>query len=142
MELIYLFMLFLVFFGSFLIVSLSPCRYSQLAGLLLRPGAQLERPAAASAHRHGEERRDPAGRGQPAGSEELPLLPPVHLTDLPPAALGGHTESAGAATQLRPGAAPAGGTGSPQWPPALLFDWTIYTLNSGATKIKAALALA
>lgn len=89
--------------------SLSLRRYSELARLFLRPGAQLERPAAASAHRHGEERWDPTRRGQPVGSEELPLLPPVHLTYLPPEALGGHTESPGAATQLRPGAAPAGG---------------------------------
>lgn len=84
-------------------------RHGELARLLLRPGAQLERPAASAAHRHGEERRDPARRGQLVGPEELPVLTPVHFTHLPPEALGGHPESPGASAQLCARAAPAGG---------------------------------
>ena len=72
-------------------------RCSQLAGLILRPSAQLEWLAASAAYRHGEEGWDPARGGQLVRSEKLLVLPPVHLTHLPPKALGGHAESPGAA---------------------------------------------
>lgn len=88
-------------------------RHGQLAGVVLRPGAQLERPAAAAAHRHGEEGQHPARRGQPVGPEELPVLSAMHFTDLPAETLGGHAESLRAAPQLCAGAAPAGGKLSP-----------------------------
>ena len=86
-----------------------PNRRRQLAGLVLRAGPELERAAAAAAHRHGEAGQHPAGRGQPAGPQELPVLPPVHPAHLPAEALGGHAAGPGAAAQLCAGAPPAGG---------------------------------
>lgn len=57
------------------------------------------------------EKRDGIQRGEASLLDLRSYLfsPPVHLTHLPPEALGGDAESPGAAAQLCPGATPAGG---------------------------------
>lgn len=60
------------------------------------------------ANRHGEERADPEPGGDAAGPAQLPVLPAVHLVNLPAEAMGGFPESTGASSQLCAGAQAVG----------------------------------